>query len=62
MAEILESKLDAIMSALAALSHREVEMEGVMAGLHNDGAPGIAPSRIHQSQVTALEEAAIPFV
>ena len=62
MAETLESKLDAIMSALAVLSHRQAEMEGVMAGLHNDGASGIAPSRIHQSQVTAPEEAAIPLV
>ena len=62
MAETLESKLDAIMSALAALSHRQAEMEGVMAGLHNDGASRIAPSRIQQSQATAPEEAAIPLV
>ena len=44
MAETLESKLDAIMSAIAALSHRQAEMEGVMAGLHNDGASGIVLS------------------
>ena len=62
MAKTPESKLDAIMSALATLSHRQAEMEGVMAGLHNDGASGIAPSRIHQSQATAAEEAAIPLV
>ena len=49
MAETLESKLDAIMSALAALLHRQAEMEGVMAGLHNDGAPGMTQSRLHQS-------------
>ena len=47
MAESLESKLDAIMNALASLSHETAEIEGVMAGLHNDGAFGIAPSRIY---------------
>ena len=49
MVENLESKLDAIMSALAMLSHRATEIEGVMARLHNDGAPGIAQPKIHQS-------------
>ena len=62
MAKTLESKLDTIISALATLSHRQAEMEGVMAGLHNDGASGIASSRIHQSQTTPPEEAAIPLV
>ena len=33
MAENLEIKLVAIMSVLAALSHRTAEIEGVMAGL-----------------------------
>ena len=62
MAESLESKLDAIMNALASLSHRTAEIEGVMAGLHSDGAPGIAPSRIYQPQSSAPEEAALPSV
>lgn len=62
MAESLESKLDAIMNALVALSHRQAEMEGVMAELHNDGASGIASSRIHQSQATIPEEAATPLI
>jgi len=62
MAENLESKLDAIMSALATLSHRTTEIEGVMAGLHNETVSGIAQPRIHQSQVTTSEEAALPMV
>lgn len=62
MAENLESKLDAIMSALAALSHRQAEIEGAMARLHNDGASGITSSRIHQSQATTPEEATTPLV
>ena len=62
MAEGLESRLDAIMNALATLSHRTAEIEGVMAGLHNDGASGVAQSKFHQPQVTALEEAAAPLI
>ena len=62
MAKTLESKLDTIMSALAALSHRQAEMEGVVAGLHNDGASEMTQSRLHQSQATALEEAAMPLL
>ena len=62
MAESLESKLDAIMNALATLSHRTAEIEGVMAGLHNDGALGIAQARVHQSQSFVPEEAAPPSV
>ena len=62
MAENLESKSDAIMSVLATLSPRTTKIEGVMAGLHNDGAPGIAQPRIHQSQTTAPEGAMLPSV
>ena len=62
MAESLESKLDAIMNALATLSHRTAEIEGVMAGLHNDGALGIAQARVHQSPNFVPEEAAPPSV
>ena len=47
MAENLETKLDAIMSAIAVLSHRTAEIEGVMAGLHNDGAFVTAQSRVY---------------
>lgn len=38
MAEDTESKLDAIMNALALLSQRSAEIEGVMARLHNDAS------------------------
>jgi len=62
MAESLESKLDAIMNALASLSHRTAEIEGVMAGLHNDRASGIAPSKAYQPQTSAPEEAVLPSV
>ena len=62
MAENLESKLDAIMSAFATLSLRTSEIEGVMAGLHNNEAFGIAQSRIYQSQTTAPKEVAMPLV
>ena len=62
MAENLESKLDAIMSALATLSLRTSEIEGVMAGVHNNVACGIAQSKIHQFQATAPEEVAMPLV
>jgi hypothetical protein len=62
MAQSLESKLDAIMNALASLSHRTAEIEKVMAGLHSDGASGIAPSRVYQPQSSAPEEAALPSV
>ena len=62
MAESSESKLDAIMNVLATLSQRTAEIEGVMARLHNDGAPGIAQSRIHQPQASATEEAALPLI
>ena len=48
MAENLKTKLDAIMSALVILSHRTAEIEGVMAGLHNDGAFVTAQPRDHQ--------------
>ena len=47
MAKNLEFKLDAIMSALATLLQGTAEIERLMARLHNDGAPGIAQSRIH---------------
>ena len=62
MARNLESKLDAIMSAPATLSHRTAKIEGVMARLHNDGALVIAQLRIHKSQTTALEESVLPLV
>jgi hypothetical protein len=62
MAESLDSKLDAIMNALASLSHRTAEIEGVMAGLHSDGASVIAPSRVYQPQNSALEEATLPSI
>ena len=62
MAESLESKLDAIMNVLALLSHRTAEIEGVMAGLHNDGASGIVPSRVYQPQNSAPEEVVLPSV
>ena len=62
MTENLESKLDAIMHALVTLSHRTAEIEGVMAVLHDDGAPEIAQSRIYQSQTTVQEEAILPVV
>ena len=62
MAENLESKLDTIMNTLVTLSHRTAEIEGVMAGLHNNGASGIAQPRIHQSQTTVAEEAALPLI
>lgn len=62
MAENLESKLDAIMNALALLSHRTAEIEGVMAGLHSDGVSGIAPSRAYQPQNSAPEEVALPSI
>ena len=62
MAESLESKVDAIMNALASLSHRTAGIEGVMAGLHNDGASRIAPSRVYQPQSSAAEEAALHLV
>ena len=55
MAESLESKLDAIMNALATLSHRTAEIKGVIAGLHNGGTFEIAQSEVHQSQSRALE-------
>jgi hypothetical protein len=58
----LETKLDAIMSALAVLSHRTAEIEGVMAGLHNDGAFVTAQPRDHQPQNFVPEEAALPSV
>ena len=50
------------MSALAALTHRTAEIEGVMAGLDNDGAFVTAQSRIHQPQNFELEKAALPLV
>ena len=62
MAKNLETKLDAIMSALAALSHRNAKIEGVMEGLHNDGAFVTAQSRVHQPWNFVLEEAALPSV
>jgi hypothetical protein len=62
MAESLDSKLDAIMNALASLSHRTAEIEGVMAGLHSDGASVIAPSRVYQPQNSAPEEATLPSI
>ena len=55
MAENLEFKLDAIINTLATLSHKTTEIEEAMAGIHNDGVPGIAQPRIHQSQTTAPE-------
>lgn len=57
MTESSESKLDAIMNALATLSQRTAEIEGVVARLHNDGASGIAQPRVHQLQTSAPEEA-----
>ena len=62
MTKNLESKLDAIMTALAMLSLRTSEIEEVMAGLHNNRASEIAQSKIHQFQTTALEEVAMPLV
>jgi hypothetical protein len=62
MAESLDSKLDAIMNALASLSHRTAEIEGVMAGLHSDGASVIAPSRVYQPQNSAPEGATLPSI
>jgi len=62
MAENLESKLDAIMNALASLSHRTAEIEGVIVGLHNNGASGIVPSKAYQPQTSAPEEAILPSV
>ena len=50
------------MDTLATLSHRTAEIEGVMAGLHNDGASVTAQSRVHQSQGYIPEEAALPSV
>ena len=58
MAENLDSKLDAIMNALASLSHRTAEIEGVMVGFHNDGASVIEPSRAYQTQNS--EEKTLP--
>ena len=62
IAESLKSKLDAIMNALAMLSHRTAEIEGVMAGLHNGGTSKIAQSRVHQSQSSAPEEVVLPSI
>ena len=62
MAENLETKLDAIMSTLAALSHKIAEIEGVMAGLHDDGAFVTSQSRVHQPHNSVPEEAALPSV
>lgn len=59
MTESSESKLDAIMNALATLSHRTAEIEGVIARLHNDGASGVAQSRVHQPQTPTPEETAL---
>jgi Retrotransposon gag protein len=60
MTESSESKLDAIMNALATLSQRIAEIEGVMARLHNDGASVIAQAGVHQSQSFVPEGAAPP--
>ena len=62
MAESLESKLVAIMNALASLSHKTAEIEGVMAGLHHNGVSGIALSRVYQPQSSASEEAVLPSI
>lgn len=56
MTESSESKLDAIMNALATLSQRTAEIEGVVARIHNDGASGIAQSRVHQLQTSVPGE------
>ena len=60
--ESLESKLDAIMNAVATLSQRTAEIEGVIIRFQNDGAFGIAQSRIHQPQASAPEQTAFPQV
>lgn len=62
MTESSESKLDAIMNALATLSQRTAEIEGVVARLHNDGVSGIAQSKLHQPQISALGETTLPQV
>ncbi len=59
MAESFESKLDAIMNALATLSHRTAEIEGVMARLHNDRASVTTQSKGHPSQGFVSREAAL---
>ena len=60
MAESLDSKLDGIINALASLLHRTAKIEGIMAGLHNEGAFVIAPSRVYHDQNSALDEASLP--
>lgn len=62
MVETLESKLEAIISALVALLHRQAEKEGVLGGLHNDRASRMMQSKLHPFQPIALEEAAMPLL
>ena len=62
MIESLESKLDAIMNAFTMLSQRTAEIEGVVTRLHNDGASGIAQSKVHQPQTSTLGEVMLPQV
>ena len=57
MTESAESKLDTIMNTLAALPQRTMEIEGVIARLHNDGMSRIVQPKDHQLQTPASEEA-----
>ena len=56
MTESSESKLDAIMNALTALSVRTTEIEGIIARIHNDGVSEIAQAGVHQLHISASEE------
>lgn len=62
MTETFESKLDAIMNALAALSTRTADIEGVIARSHNDGASGSAQAGVHQLHTSTTEEASLGMV
>lgn len=60
--ESSESKLDVITNALATLSQRTIEIEGVIARLHNDGTSRITQSRISQPQAFVPEASPMPLV
>lgn len=56
----LDSKLNVIMNALASLSRKTIEIEGVMTGLHNDGAYVITLYRVYKAQNS--EVATLPSI
>ena len=58
MTKSLDFKMDVIMNIFASLSHRFTDIEGVTAGLHNDGASVITPSTAYQTQ--HFEEVNLP--